>query len=140
MTFTTGMFSWPNYAGTVNDSHFVTRDRMGRTMAFVARAVKDGLTSSGKAWGVGVEEGGSLFVDRNGLATLSGRDAYVVLADHRPEQAVSGKPLAYSNFNIWRLRPGDTYDFGNRPAWGYYTRSVTNGVTDPDLYSGTPVC
>ncbi|MFF4341498.1 hypothetical protein ACFY00_16380 [Kitasatospora sp. NPDC001540] len=140
VTFTTGLFSWPNYADTVNDSHFVTRDRMGRTMAFVARAVKDGLTGSGKAWGVGVEEGGSLFLDRNGLATLSGQDAYVVLGDHQPEQAVSGRPLTYSNFKIWHLTTGQTFDFKNRPTCGYYTRSVVNGVPDPGLYAGTPVC
>ncbi|RKE23588.1 hypothetical protein [Streptomyces sp. TLI_171] len=140
VTFTTGMFSWPNYGDTVNDSHFVTRDRMGRTMAFVARALKDGLTTSGKAWGVGVEEGGSLFVDRNGLATLAGQDAYVVLGDHAPEQVVSGRPLTYSGFKIWHLTPGSTYDFANRPTCGYYTRSVVNGVPDSNLYSGTPVC
>ncbi|MFF4648365.1 hypothetical protein [Streptomyces sp. NPDC001380] len=140
VTFTTGMFRWPNYQDTINDSHFVTRDRMGRTMAFVARAIKDGLTSGGKAWGVGVEQGGgSLFVDRNGLATLSGSDAYVVLGDHQPEQAVSGRPLTFSNYKIWHLTSGQTFDFGNRPTCGYYLRSVTNGVADANLYSGTPV-
>ncbi|MBO4208799.1 hypothetical protein [Micromonospora echinofusca] len=139
MTFTTGMFRWPNYADTINDSHFVTRDRMGRTMAFVARAIKDGRTSGGKAWGVGVEEGASLYVDRNGLATLSGPSAYVVLGDHQPEVAVSGQPLTYSNFKIWKLTSGQTYDFANRPTCGYYLRSVTAGVPSGSLYSGTPV-
>ncbi|MFF9624720.1 hypothetical protein [Streptomyces griseosporeus] len=140
ITFTTGMFQWPDYAGVINDSHFVTRDRMGRTMAFLARAVKDGLTAGGAAWGVGVEEGGgSLFIDRNGLGTQYGKDAYVVLADHQPEQAVDRKPLTYSGFKIWRLTPGTTFDFRNRPSCGYYLRSVTGGVPDPGLYSGTPV-
>ncbi|KOX23324.1 hypothetical protein ADL06_22385 [Streptomyces sp. NRRL F-6491] len=140
ISFTTGMFEWANYGGVVNDSHFVTRDRMGRTMAFLARAVKDGLVPGGAAWGVGVEEGGgSLFVDRNGTATPYGQDAYVVLADHRPEQAVDRKPLTYSGFKIWRLTPGATFDFKNRPTCGYYLRSVTNGVPDADLYNGTPV-
>ncbi|MEU7123473.1 pre-peptidase C-terminal domain-containing protein [Streptomyces zaomyceticus] len=140
ISFTTGMFQWANYGGVVNDSHFVTRDRMGRTMAFLARSVKDGLTTGGAAWGVGVEEGGgSLFVDRNGMATQYGKDAYVVLADHQPEQAVDRKPLTYSGFKIWRLTPGGTFDFKNRPTCGYYLRSVTNGVTDANLYNGTPV-
>ncbi|MFI7283976.1 hypothetical protein ACIBOV_27300 [Micromonospora chersina] len=139
LTFTTGMFRWPNYANTVNDSHFVTRDRMGRTMAFVARAVKDGLASGGKAWGVGVEEGASLYIDRNGLATLSGPSAYVVLGDHQPEVAVSGQPLTYTNFKIWKLTSGQTYDFANRPTCGYYLKSVRAGVPDGSLYSGTPV-
>ncbi|MEW2444755.1 pre-peptidase C-terminal domain-containing protein [Micromonospora marina] len=138
-TFTTGMFRWPNYAGTINDSHFVTRDRMGRTMAFVARAVADGLAPGGKAWGVGVEEGASLFVDRAGRATLSGPSAYVVLGDHQPEVAVARQPLTYTNFKIWKLTNGQSYDFANRPTCGYYLRSVRAGVPDANLYSGTPV-
>ncbi|WP_411075886.1 pre-peptidase C-terminal domain-containing protein [Streptomyces sp. cmx-4-7] len=139
VSFTTGMFEWANYGAVINDSHFVTRDRMGRTMSFLARAVKDGLAPGGSAWGVGVEEGGgSLFLDRNGMATQYGQDAYVVLADHQPEQAVAGKPLTYSGFKIWRLTPGSTFDFKNRPTCGYYLRSVTNGVTDANLYNGTP--
>ncbi|MEU9832424.1 pre-peptidase C-terminal domain-containing protein [Streptosporangium sp. NPDC048047] len=139
MTFTTGMFRWPNYQNTINDSHFVARDRMGRLMAFVARSVKDGLVSGGKAWGVGVEEGGSLYIGRDGLATLSGAAAYVVLGDHQPEQAVSGRPLTFSGFKIWKIAPGQTYDFAHRPTCGYYLRSVTDGVADANLYSGTPV-
>ncbi|MFI8293468.1 pre-peptidase C-terminal domain-containing protein [Streptomyces sp. NPDC085614] len=140
VSFTTGMFQWANYGGVINDSHFVTRDRMGRSMAFVARALKDGLTTGGAAWAVGVEEGGgSLFIDRNGMATEYGKDAYVILGDHQPEQAVDRKPLTYSGFKIWRLAPGTTFDFKNRPTCGYYLRSVTNGVADANLYSGTPV-
>ncbi|WP_225803687.1 hypothetical protein [Streptomyces sp. NK15101] len=140
ISFTTGMFEWANYGSVINDSHFVTRDRMGRTMSFLARAVKDGLAPGGAAWGVGVEEGGgSLFLDRNGTATQYGKDAYVVLADHQPEQAVDRKPLTYSGFKIWRLTPGSTFDFKNRPTCGYYLRSVTNGVADANLYNGTPV-
>ncbi|MDG6109565.1 hypothetical protein Daura_31550 [Dactylosporangium aurantiacum] len=138
MTFTTGMFGWPNYLNTINDSHFVTRDRMGRTMAFVARAIADGRTSAGKAWGVGIEEGGSFVIDRNGLATLAGQNAYVVLGDHTPERAVPGQPLTYSDYKIWRIVPGGTFDFKNRPTCGYYLRSVTNGTPGANLYNGTP--
>ncbi|MCY0939870.1 pre-peptidase C-terminal domain-containing protein [Streptomyces antarcticus] len=137
-TFTTGMFEWENYGGVINDSHFRARDRMGRTMAFVARAIKDGRTSGGKAWGVGVEEGGSLLLDKNGRATLYGKEAYVVLGDHQPEQASAGKPLTFSDYKIWRLGPGQTYDFKNRPTCGYYLRSITNGIADANLYTGSP--
>ncbi|MGW2034719.1 hypothetical protein [Streptomyces sp. NPDC001811] len=138
-TFTTGMFSWPHYADTINDSHFVARDRMGRLMSFTARAVKDGLTTGGKAWGVGVDEGGgSLYLDPQGKATLYGADAYVVLADHQPEKAVAGQPLTYKGFKIWHLEPGATFDFAQRPNCGYYQRSVTDGRADAALYDGTP--
>ncbi|GAA4210919.1 hypothetical protein GCM10022252_79390 [Streptosporangium oxazolinicum] len=139
MTFTYGLFQWKDYRDTINDSHFVARDRMGRTMAFVARALKDGRTSGGKAWGVGVEEGGSLYLDKNGRATLSGAAAYVVLGDHQPERAVAGQPLTFSDYKIWKLASGQSFDFKNRPTCGYYLRSVTNGVADGNLYAGTPV-
>ncbi|MGW1531260.1 pre-peptidase C-terminal domain-containing protein [Streptomyces aureus] len=139
LTFTTGMFNWPNYGDTINDSHFVARDQMGRTMAFIARALKDGLTTQGKAWGIGIDEGGSsLYLDKDGLATLYGSDAYVVLGDHQPEKAVSGQPLTFSGYKIWHLVSGQTIDFKNRPTCGYYRRSVTNGVADTNLYNGTP--
>ncbi|WP_411104216.1 pre-peptidase C-terminal domain-containing protein [Streptomyces sp. cmx-4-9] len=138
MSFTTGMFEWADYGGVINDSHFVARDRMGRTMAFLARAIKDGRTTGGKAWGVGVDEGSSLYLDSSGQATLYGKGAYVVLGDHQPEQASAGKPLTYSNYKIWHLAAGQTYDFKNRPTCGYYLRSVTNGVADANLYDGTP--
>ncbi|MEU0001233.1 hypothetical protein ABZ069_30370 [Streptomyces microflavus] len=139
ITFTTGMFAWPNYGNTVNDSHFVTRDRMGRTMAFVARAIEDGLTTGGAAWGVGVDDGGSLFIDKNGRGSVAGGDTFVILGDHRPERADPDRYLTYYDYKIWRLRPGQTYDFKNRPTCGYYLRSIVSGVADRELYSGTPV-
>lgn len=138
VTFTTGMFDWPNYSGTLNDSHFAERDRIGRLMAFTARAVEDGLTEDGEAWGVGVDRDGSLFVDERGRATLHGTQAHVVLADHRPERAVAGEPLSCEGFKIWRLRDGSSFDFADRPGCGYYLRGVTDGVPDEDLYEGVP--
>ncbi|MGW6653027.1 hypothetical protein ACWGA4_24855 [Streptomyces rubiginosohelvolus] len=135
ITFTTGMFSWPNYAGTINDSHFVSRDRMGRSMAFVARAIEDGLTTGGAAWGAGADDG----IDKNGLATAAGVDTFVVLGDHRPAQADPDRYLTDDDYRIWRLRPGGTSDFKNRPTCGYYLRSVVDGIPDRDLCNGTPV-
>ncbi|MFD3466668.1 hypothetical protein ACFWWM_09940 [Streptomyces sp. NPDC058682] len=84
-------------------------------------------------------EPGSLFIDRNGLATLYGANTYIVLGDHQPERAVAGRPLTFSDYKIWRLASGQTFDFANRPTCGYYLRSVTNGVTNSNLYNGTPV-
>ena len=39
VTFTYDFFKWANLANTITDSHFVPRDRMGRTMAFIARQI-----------------------------------------------------------------------------------------------------
>jgi cyanophycinase-like exopeptidase len=106
---------------------------MGRTLAFVARQIKDGKATSALA--IAVNEATSVVVDRNGLATVIGDGpAYFVLGDHAPEVCVAGTPLTYSNFKIWKVGNGGTFNLANRPTTGYYTRSVTNGVLSADPY------
>lgn len=132
-TFTYDWFHWTNLQTTITDSHFVARDRMGRLLAFLARQIKDGKATS--ALGIGINEVTSVVVDRNGIATVLGSGpAYFVLADHAPEVCLSGSPLTYSNFKIWKVSANGTFDLRNRPGTGYYTRSVTNGVVSANPY------
>ncbi|HEV8582829.1 MAG TPA: peptidase S51 [Thermoanaerobaculia bacterium] len=133
VTFTYDFFHWANLQNVITDSHFVTRDRMGRTLAFVARQIQDGKAAS--ALGFAVNEATSVVVDKNGLATVIGDGpAYFVLADHAPEVCQPGVPLTYSNYKIWKVPAGGTFDLRNRPSTGYYLRSVTNGVINADPY------
>lgn len=133
VTFTYDFFHWANLQSTITDSHFVTRDRMGRTMAFVARQIKDGKAAS--ALSIAVNEVTSVVVDKNGLATVIGDGpAYFVLGDHAPEVCQSGVPLTYSNFKIWKVLSGGTFDLRNRPTTGFYLRSVNNGVISANPY------
>ena len=81
ITFTYDFFHWANLQGTITDSHFVTRDRMGRTLAFLARQIKDGKAAS--ALGVAVNEATSVEVDKNGLAH-GGRRRPGLLHPRRP--------------------------------------------------------
>jgi cyanophycinase len=132
-TFTYDFFHWANMQNTITDSHFVTRDRMGRLLAFLARQIKDGKATS--ALGVAVNEATSVVVDRNGVATVLGNGpAYFVLADHAPEVCQSGTPLTYSNYKIWKVNANGTFNLASRPSTGYYTRSVSNGVVSADPY------
>jgi cyanophycinase len=133
VTFTYDFFHWANMQNTISDQHFVTRDRMGRTMAFIARQIKDGVAASVLA--VAANEVTSIVVDRNGLARVMGDGpAYFVLGDHMPEQCVAKQPLTFSNYKIWKVNSGGTFDLQNRPITGYYLRSVTNGVISSDPY------
>ena len=105
ITFTYDFFHWANLQGTITDSHFVTRDRMGRTLAFLARQIQDGKAAS--ALSVAVNEATSVVVDKNGLATVMGDGpAYFVLGDHAPEVCQPGVPLTYSNYKIWKVTTG----------------------------------
>jgi cyanophycinase-like exopeptidase len=133
ITFTYDFFHWANLQGTLTDSHFVTRDRLGRTLAFLARQIKDGKAAA--AWGIGVNEGTSVLVDHNGRASILGDGpAYFILADHAPEVCLSGSPLTYSNFKFWKVAAGGTFDLRNRPVTGYYLRSVNAGVLSASAY------
>jgi cyanophycinase len=133
VTFTYDFFDWAHMNGVITDQHFVTRDRMGRTLVFLARQIRDGRASS--ALGVAVEEATSVVVDKNGLATvMGGGPAYFILADHPPEVCEPRTPLTYSNYKIWKVPAGGTYDLANRPAAGFYLVSVTNGALSGDPY------
>src|SRR3954469_14444706 len=133
ITFTYDFFHWANLGGTITDSHFVTRDRMGRTLAFLARQIQDGKTAT--ALSVAVNEATSVVVDKNGLATVIGDGpAYFILADHAPVTCQAGVPLTYSNYKIWKVPAGGNFDLKNRPTTGYYLRSVNNGVIDANPY------
>jgi cyanophycinase-like exopeptidase len=133
ITFTYDFFHWANLANTITDDHLDTRDRMGRTMAFVARQIQDGKATSALA--IAVDEVTSVVVDRNGLATVMGTgNAYFVLGDHLPEVCRAKTPLTFSSYKLWKVAPGGTFNLRNRPTTGYYLRSVTNGVIDADPY------
>jgi cyanophycinase len=133
VTFTYDFFHWNNLQNTITDDHFVTRDRMGRTLAFLARQIKDGKATAPLA--IAADEVTSIEVSRTGLATVVGTGtAYFILADHAPETCVAGSPLTYSNYKIWKVPPGGTFNLANRPTTGYYLRSVNNGVIDQNPY------
>ena len=133
ISFTYDFFHWANMQNTIADTHFVTRDRMGRALAFIARQIQDGVASSVLA--IAANEVTSIVVDKNGMARVLGDGpAYFILGDHFPEQCTPRKPLTFSNYKIWKVNSGGTFDLKNRPITGYYLRSVTNGVISSDPY------
>jgi cyanophycinase len=133
ITFTYDFFNWAHMQDVITDQHFVARDRMGRTLVFLARQIRDGRATS--ALSMAINERTSVVVDKNGLATVMGDGpAYFILADHVPEVCEPRTPLTYSNYKIWKVPAGGTYDLANRPTTGFYLVSVTNGVLSGDPY------
>ncbi len=133
ISFTYDFFHWLNLENTLTDTHFVTRDRMGRTMAFVARQIQDGKSPS--TLGIAVNEVTSVIIDKNGLASVLGDGpAYFVLGDHPPETCRRNNPLTFTNYKIWKVLPGETFNLNNRPITGYYERSVINGRIQGNAY------
>ena len=133
ISFTYDFFDFPPLRGTITDTHFVERDRMGRLLAFIARQLRDG--KYGSILGVAVERETSLVVDKRGLALVLGKGpAYFVLGDHPPEVCEPGLPLTYSNYKVWKVATGATFDLRNRPKTGHYMVSVRDGKILSDPY------
>lgn len=145
ISFTRGWFSWSHFDNILCEPHFgdpaddsSNKDRMGRLMAFLARQVKDGVTAT--AWGMAVNAGSSLVIDKNGLGTVMSTGTagdgvvYMLLLDHMPEVCQSGTPLTCSGVKIWRLTAGQTFDLANRPTCSYYLGGVSNGSLTGNFY------
>jgi cyanophycinase-like exopeptidase len=126
ISFSYDFFHWPHLGQIFTDSHFVERNRMGRLMSFLARQIQDGKTSA--AYGLGIDRDTAILIDSLGRGQVYGNAAYVVLADHQPEACARRTALTFSNYKLWKLTDGSTYNFANRPTSGYYLRSVVGGV------------
>jgi cyanophycinase len=133
ISFTYGFFRWPHLERTITDTHVDGRDRLGRTLAFLARQIRDGVTP--RALAIAVSEATSVVVDAAGRATVMGAGpAYFILADHPPEVCEPGRPLTYRDYKIWRVPDGGSFDLADRPASGFYLRSVVDGVLPESPY------
>jgi cyanophycinase-like exopeptidase len=133
LRFTYDFFRWRYMDGVITDQHVVARKRLGRTLAFVARQLKDRHLR--RALAVAVNEKTSVVVDRRGLAHILGAGpAYFILGDHAPEVCEPKKPLTFSNFKVWKLAPGEAFDLRRRPKTGFHFVSVKDGQPDENLY------
>ena len=119
----------PNMGGIITDSHFVTRDRMGRLVAFLARIVKDGWASSAK--GIGIDEMTAIAVEANGTATVLGSGAaYFLRTPGTPEVCQAKKALTYRNLSVYRVSGSATFNFSTWTGSGgtAYTLTAEAGV------------
>jgi cyanophycinase len=103
----------PVLKGVITDSHFSQRQRMGRSLAFLARIVQDDWAP--EAHGIGIDETTAVLVEADGHAQVVGKNsAYFMTLDHRPENCVAGKPLTLRHVKVLKLSAGDTFDL---KAW-----------------------
>jgi cyanophycinase-like exopeptidase len=119
--------------GLITDQHLIERDRIGRTLTFMARIVQDGWQTTSRA--IAIDRETAVLVDASGDATI------VANADHptpyayfisggAPEVCQPNTPLTYRNLAVFRAQPGSTFDL---PAWRgrhgtSYTLDVVNGA------------
>lgn len=119
----------PHMSGIITDSHFVTRDRMGRLLTFLARIVTDGWATTSK--GVGIDERTALAMEPDGSAVVFGSGAaYLFITDGAPQVCQPKTPLTYANISVYRVSGSATFNFSTWTGAGgaAYTLHVNNGV------------
>jgi len=115
VTLDRGFLALPPLVGIVTDTHFGARDRMGRLLAFVARAYADGWATS--PVGLGVDEGTALVIDEAGTGTVVGAGAvYAIIPTAPPTACTPGAPLTWSAVPVHALHAGDTITLITLPA------------------------
>jgi cyanophycinase-like exopeptidase len=144
MVITTELFKLPLEFNLVPEPHFVTRDRMGRLLSFMARIRQDARSSL--VYGVGLDEGTSLFIDRNGLGTFQNQtgsgNGWILREDRRGTQRVQvapGLPLIYRNVQKTMLAPGQTFDFARGLTAQPTTLISVEGAVPVSPYNGQSV-
>lgn len=110
------------------DSHFVTRDRMGRSLVFLARIVNNGWAAQPR--GIGIDERTAILITPNGAGTMVGTGAAYFLQAPGPAQVLADRtPLTYLNIGVYKVPQGGTFNFSTWTGTGgvAYTLNVNNG-------------
>jgi cyanophycinase len=120
----------PNLENTLTDSHFAKRDRMGRTLGFLARLVQDGWSKTPRE--VAIDEKSAVLVEPDGKGTVvgGGRGAYFLQVKSPPEVCRPNTPLTIHDTSVYRAPAGAHFDLKSWSGDGgeSYTISVENGV------------
>ena len=121
--------------GIITDQHLIERDRIGRTMAFMARLVKDGYTNDAKAIAADRETAVVINPVGNTVEVLATSDhptpyVYFMRRSGQAEVCQPGVPLTYRNVTIYRISPGGTFDLDTWTGTGgiSYTLTAEAGV------------
>jgi cyanophycinase-like exopeptidase len=135
LTLDRDFLALPVVGGMITDQHLQERNRMGRTVTFLARLVRDGWTSLGLA--VAADRETALHVDPGTgqaevLATPTHTTPFVYFlrTPGPPEVCQPGVPLTYRNVEVYRIGPGDSFDLQRWRGHGgiAYTLTVEAGV------------
>jgi cyanophycinase len=115
--------------GLIDDPHFVTRDRMGRDLAFLCRIYNNGWSPLPRD--IAIDEQTALLLDSKGNGTVVGNSmVYFLQAPGAPEVCQAGVPLTYQNISVYRINAAGRFNVPNWRGTGgtNYTVSANAGV------------
>jgi cyanophycinase len=119
----------PSLENLLTDSHFAKRDRMGRSLGFLARIVQEGWSKAPRE--IAIDEKSALLVEANsrGKVVGTGLGVYFLQVTDAPEVCKTGQPLTLRNVAAYHAPTGAGFDVR---AWSgdggeAYSISVESG-------------
>ena len=129
VTLVRGFLKIPHLENLLTDSHFAKRDRMGRTLGFLARIMQDGWSRSPRE--VAIDEKSAVLVNPDGKGTVvgTGNGAYFLRPTRKPNVCKKGYPLTFRKISVYRVPAGGHFDLVSWKGEGgaSYSLSVERG-------------
>ncbi len=127
----------PLLKDVITDTHFSARNRMGRSLTFMARILQDGSTQ--RIRDMAVDQRTAVLLDPSGIGTVVGFGyVYFMRSTQKPEICKENVPLTFHGVAVVALHADQKF---NVLQWSStegipYTLSVEGGVIHSTLPSG----
>jgi cyanophycinase len=119
----------PLLQNTITDSHFAKRDRLGRSLVFLARVAHDGWSTHPRE--IAIDEKNAVLVESDGTSRIigSGKGAYFLSVSEAPEVCRADTPLTFRNIAVYHGPLGARFDVKQWHGTGgtNYSLSVEGG-------------
>lgn len=114
VTIDTDFLHLPHLQRVITDSHFSERGRLGRLIAFLARAAHEQQRAD--LVGIGIDEDAALCIEEDGEARVfnsRGGQAWLVEPTHPARQLRAGEPLTHEDIRVTTLDADSRIDFAS---------------------------
>jgi|SRR5208282_3631279 len=110
VTLVSDFLKVPGLENILTDSHFARRDRMGRSLGFLARIVQDGWSKTPRE--IAIDEKSALLVEPNGRGKVvgSGRGVYFLQVTEAPAVCKPSQPLTLRSVEAYHAPTGSVFD------------------------------
>lgn len=118
----------PELRGLITDTHFHARDRLGRSIVFMARILASGAAT--RIHAIGIDPHTAFLMDRGGEGIVAGTGAaYFFEAAGKPVICHPGAPLTFNGISARKLIAGEKFNLSKWAGAGVsYTLSADSGV------------
>jgi cyanophycinase len=129
VTLVRGFLKIPHLENLLTDSHFAKRDRMGRTLGFLARIMQDAWSQTPRE--IAIDEKSAVLVEPDGKGTVvgTGKGVYFLRPTIAPDVCKNAQPLTFRNISVYRVPAGGHFNLTSWTGDGgtAYSLSVEKG-------------